>query len=483
MLESTDKLYAAFKSKDPRFDGKFFVGISSTGIYCRPICHAKLPKEENCKFYKTASLAEVDGYRPCLLCRPELSPGNSIVDSSVMLAKKATILLEKYCGNDISIERLSEMLGCSDRHLRRVFEAEYNVSPIQYLQTHRLLLSKSLLTDTSLPIIDVAMASGFGSLRRFNDLFKTKYDLTPSGLRKNMSKEKNNDIILKLNYRPPYLWDEMLSFLKLRAIKGIEVIKDNEYMRTVHLVTLNGKDIYGWLKVSNNSNKNCLNITISETLLIVLPEVLSKLKNLFDLYCDPYIIYEALTSMNDIKTNSCVLGTRLPGSFDPFEMSVRAILGQQITVKAASTLASRIVNAYGMLVDTGIEGLTHVFPSAKDIYDLENIEEKLGVLGIISSRSRTIYALAEAVVNNEICFDLYVDYEAEIKKLMKIKGIGSWTAKYIAMRTMGWTDSFLETDIGIKKALFPYSEKEMISTSEKWKPWRSYATINLWNTL
>ncbi len=482
-------LYAAFKAKDARFDGRFFVGISSTGIYCRPVCRAKQPKPENCTFYSTAAEAEQAGYRPCLLCRPELAPGSSITDATANLVYRSARMLEENCGSGQSLEEIALQLGCTDRHLRRVFSAEYNVSPVQYLQTCRLLLAKNLLTDTDLSVLDVAMAAGFGSLRRFNDRFKKHYNLSPTALRKQRKSEKNTkkqsgSITVALGYRPPYPWEQILNFLAGRAITGIETVKNGEYMRTVDLITDEQKHIYGWLKVGHNPKKNVLTVTVNETLLPVLPQVLARVKRLFDLNCDPYAVYETLASMDDIRSNLCVFGTRLPGCFNPFEMAIRAILGQQITVKAASTLAARIVKTYGTPVQTDTEGLTHVFPTPEGIIAMgEDIENNLGSLGITSARSRTIFALAQALVNKEINFDICIHPEEEMKKMMNIKGIGSWTAQYIAMRAMEWTDSFLETDVGIKKALEGYSSKELLEMAEAWRPWRSYATINLWNSL
>lgn len=486
MVENTSGLYAAFKAKDARFDGRFFVGISSTGIYCRPVCRAKQPKAENCTFYHTAAEAEQAGYRPCLLCRPELAPGASITDATANLVQRAARMLEENCGSGLSLDELAERLGCTGRHLRRVFTAEYHVSPVQYLGTCRLLLAKNLLTDTNLSILNVAMASGFGSLRRFNDLFKKHYHLAPTDLRKRMSGEKrqSSNVTLALGYRPPYPWKKTLRFLAGRAIAGVEMVQNDKYLRTVHMVTPANKHIYGWVRVGHRTEKNMLTVTVSEPLLPVLPQVLSRVRRLFDLNCDPHAVYETLQVMNDIRPGLCVPGTRLPGCFDAFEMSVRAVLGQQITVKAAGTLAARIVQNYGTPVETGIDGLTHVFPSPEDILALEGpIENHLGPLGVIAARAKTIYELARTFHEGRIDFDLPVRPEEEIKKLMTIPGIGSWTAQYIAMRAMEWPDALLETDAGIKKALPGYTAKEVLHIAEAWRPWRSYATMNLWNTL
>ena len=483
---TNESLYAAFKAKDARFDGRFFVGISTTRIYCRPVCRARQPKAESCTFYPTAAQAERAGYRPCMLCRPELAPGVAITDASASLARRAARILEESCGNGQSLSELAGQLGCTGRHLRRVFTAEYSVTPVEYLQTCRLLLAKSLLTDTDLSVLDVVMAAGFGSLRRFNDLFKSRYSLSPTALRKRRPEEarQSGGITLALGYRPPYLFEELLRFLAGRAIAGVEMINDGEYSRAVRLQNAEGKYFRGWLRVGHRPAKNVLTVTVSETLLPVLPQVLSRVRRLFDLYCDPEAVYETLAPMNGIRPGLCVLGTRVPGAFDAFETSVRAILGQQITVKAASTLAARLVEAYGTPVEAGTPGLTHVFPTPADILALEEpIEDCLGPLGIIAARARTIRELARAFTGADIDLNVSARPEEEIKKLLAIPGIGNWTAQYIAMRAMQWPDAFLETDAGIKKALAPHTPKELLKMAEAWRPWRSYATVNLWNTL
>ena len=485
MLEKKS-CYEAYKAKDARFDGRFFIGISTTGIYCRPVCRAKQAKPENCTFYQTAAEAEQAGYRPCLLCRPELAPGNARVDSCSTLAHRAARRLEETCGSGGSLAELAKSLGCTDRHLRRAFMEKYHVPPVQYLQTCRLLLAKNLLTDTKLTVLEIAMAAGFGSLRRFNDVFKKHYHLSPAALRKKIPEEraKSSTITLALGYRPPYRFEEMLNFLSGRTIPGVELVQSGKYWRTVRLMDARGRQVCGWICVGHQPQKNVLCVTVSEALLPVLPQVFAKVRHLFDLHCDPSAIYETLSTMNAIRPELCALGTRLPGCFDAFEMAVRAVLGQQITVKAARTLAARLVAAYGMPVQTDIPGLTHVFPSPEEIGALqEPIENHLGPLGVIATRARAIGKLAQALTQEEMKLDLCADPEEEIKKMMNIPGIGSWTARYIAMRAMGWPDIFLETDVAIKKALAPRTQKEMLLLAETWRPWRSYATINLWNSL
>lgn len=475
-------LYAAFKAKDPRFDGRFFVGVSSTGIYCRPVCHAKLPRAENCTFYATAAEAEQAGHRPCLVCRPELAPGASAVDARKTLARRAASLIEAGATTDQSLAALAATLGCTGRHLRRVFMAEYRVTPVEYQQTVRLLLAKGLLTDTALPVLDVAMAAGFGSLRRFYAVFRARYRMAPTALRRAAgAAPPDGSVTLLLGYRPPYLWDRQLAFLAGRAIPGVEAVQGGAYLRTVRCVA-GGAALHGWLRVAHRADQSALAVTLSTALLPALPQVLARVRLMFDLGCAPHAIYEGLASMDKIRPGLCALGTRLPGCFDPFEMAVRTVLGQQISVKAASTLAGRLVAAYGTPVDTGVEGLTHAFPTPDDMLALEgNIADHLGRLGVIGARARTILALAQGLRDGHITLGPDADPEAEVARLLAMPGIGPWTAHIIAMRAMGWPDAFLPTDLGIKKALAPRTPKESLALAEAWRPWRSYATMNLWH--
>ncbi len=477
--------YAAMQAHDARFDGRFFCGVSSTGIYCRPICRVKLPKEENCTFFVSAAAAEAAGYRPCLKCRPELAPGLAPVDSAPRLARSAAYIMEEDSLSSRSISELAAMLGITDRHLRRVFFAEYGVSPVQYLQTRRLLLAKSLLTDTRLSITDAAMAAGFRSIRRFNDLFRKHYRLAPGELRKNgNSVEGNHDgITLSLAYRPPYAWDNFLYFLAVRAVPGVESVAGGVYRRTVAVEK--GEAIhYGWISVANRPARNSLSITLASTLLPVLSRVLARIRLLFDLDCSPENVSEKLAAMNDLAPGILVPGTRVPGCFDPFEMAVRAILGQQVTVKAAGTLAMRLVNLLGERVDTPFGGLSLAFPDPNKICALEHpIENHLGPLGITGARARSILALAKALATGSLTLSPGANPDEVMEQLQELPGFGPWTVQYVAMRALGWPDAFPHADCGIKKALSGRPAHEILALSQDWSPWRSYATISLWNSL
>lgn len=459
--------YEALCSHDTRFDGKFFVGVSSTGIYCRPVCRVRTPREENCSFFLTAAEAEHAGYRPCLKCRPELAPGNSALEAGRNLAHLAAKELEQSCGNEESLAELAARLGCTDRHLRRVFEAEFHVTPLQYRQTCRLLLAKKLLTDTQLRVLDVAMAAGFGSLRRFNAVFEQEYRLTPGALRRQprQKQQEPGAFTVEVGYRPPFRWEELLRFLAGRAIPGVEQVRDGAYLRTVGI-----KEHSGWIRVENRAERSTLAVTVSASLLRVLPQVLARVRALFDTDCDPTRIAAALETMRALDPRLPLCGLRVPGCFDPFETAVRAVLGQQITVKAASTLAGRIASACGTAMETGIEGLDRLFPTAEQLR--QTGPDTLGALGVIGARAGTILSLAEHFQSGAPLTQ---------ETLLRIKGIGPWTADYLAMRVLDEPDSFLPTDHAVKTALAPRTEKERTTLAEGWRPWRSYAVMNLWN--
>jgi AraC family transcriptional regulator of adaptative response / DNA-3-methyladenine glycosylase II len=478
--------YRAFMSHDPRFDGRLYVGVSSTGIYCRPVCRTKAPKEENCTFFTSAAAAQAAGYRPCLRCRPELAPGLAPIDGPSNIARRAALMIEDDLMPEGGVEELAAALGVTSRHLRRVFAAEYGVPPVQYRETHRLLLAKSLLTDTDLSVTDVAYASGFGSLRRFNAIFLRQCRMPPSALRKETRAKGGpglSGITLYLGYRPPYRWEDILDFLAGRAIPGVEVVTNGVYTRTVSLQGEKGQ-CRGWISVSHAEKKNALAVTASSSLLPVLTKVLAGVRHLFDLRCDPAVIFERLSVMNDITPGLCLPGTRVPGCFDAFEMAVRAILGQQVTVAAARTLAGRVAASLGTPIETPVPGLTHTFPAPADICALgDSPADVLGPIGVTGVRARAIAALARGLTSGELDLSLGADPEEQMKKLLALPGFGPWTVQYVAMRALGWPDAMLETDYGVKKALEGLSPKEILALAEEWRPWRSYATLSLWNSL
>lgn len=478
--------YAAFAAHDARFDGRVYVCVASTGIYCRPVCRVRMPREANCTFQPSAAAAEAAGFRPCRKCRPELAPGYAPVDATARLARQACLLIEDDGFRDRGIPALADALGVSDRHLRRVFEREFGVAPVQYLLTRRLLLAKSLLADTPLPITRIAFAAGFESIRRFNDAFKRRYRSAPSTFRQHepaRGQSETDGITLRLGYRPPYGWDSLAVFLGGRAIPGVEAVTDGVYRRTASV--REGTTVYhGWIAVRHEEKKRALAVTLSPALLPVIAKVLARVRNLFDLDCDPDEIAETLSCMNAVKPGLFIPGTRLPGCFDGFEMAVRAVLGQQITVKAARTLAARFARAFGAPVPTPFAELTHAFPTPEAVCGLDGpVESHLGPLGIIRARARSILALATAMRDGHIALTPSADPVRETDRLLALPGFGQWTTQYIAMRALGWPDAFPHTDYGVKKALDNPPPADILALAESWRPWRSYATVNLWNSL
>ncbi|MDR3348880.1 MAG: helix-turn-helix domain-containing protein [Acidaminococcales bacterium] len=479
-----DSCYAAVKARDSRFDGRFFVGVRSTGIYCRPICSARVPKKENCVFFVSAAAAERAGYRPCLKCRPELAPADALapVDAAGRLARRAALLMEENGLADTSLAGLADGLGVTDRHLRRVFFAQFGVSPLQYLQNRRLLLAKSLLTDTALPVTEVAFAAGFGSVRRFNDIFRRFCRLSPSALRKNGGEQDGaqGGITLLLGYRPPYDWDGILDFLAGRAIAGVEKAEGGKYCRSVGMAS-GGKNYCGWLAVENLPKKNCLSVTLASSLLPLLSKILSRVRNMFDLDCRPAQVYEQLSVLNDLRPGLCKPGCRLPGCIDPFEAAARAVIGQQITVKAARTLAGRLVRVYGAKIAAPVAGLTNVFPSPEAIFPVLGPEgEELTAIGLTRAKARAVRALAESILTGRLNLSASASPEEAVSLIREMPGFGDWTAEYIAMRALGWTDAFLPTDLGVRKAFPGLSARQLRRLAEAWRPWRAYAMLNIW---
>lgn len=469
--------YRAYQARDARFDGRFFVGVTSTGIYCRPVCTARLPKPEHCRFFPSAAAAEAAGFRPCLLCRPESAPGLSTVRSGQRLAETAVRLMGEGCLEDGGIEGLCARLGVTARHLRRVFKGRFGVSPVAFAQTQRLLLAKKLLTETSLPVTDVAFASGFSSLRRFNVLFSSRYRLSPTHLRARAADEPpaTDAPSLELGYRPPYDLANLLAFLGARAVDGVEEVEGGSYRRTVRL-SRHGAAHAGWIAVNDVAGKNALRVTVSAGLMPVLPPVLARVSHLFDLDCGPLAIADGLAGLAAGHE-----GLRLPGAMDSFEVAVRAILGQQVTVAAARTLARRFAAAFGDPLETPFQALTTVFPDPERVAALS--VDAIASLGVIAGRARAILALARAVRDGEVVLSPASEPGATLDALRALPGIGEWTAQYIAMRALGWPDAFPHTDHGVKKALGEADAKRVLQRAEAWRPWRAYAVMHLWRIL
>ncbi len=482
VTQKSHRLYRALTAHDPRFDGVFFVGVTSTGIYCRPICPVKTPAEANCRFFRTPQEAEKEGFRPCLRCRPELAPGSAPVDDSQRIAHLIVQRIEEGAMDDSEgLESIADQFELSSRQIRRIIQKELGVSPIQLILTRRLLLAKQLLTETSLPVTEIAFASGFSSLRRFNDAFNSRYCMPPTRLRRKAidgdSVATSGDTsILQVSYRRPYDWPEMLVFLKARALTGVEWVTDSSYARTVQL-----RKYKGWIRVTQEKKRNGLMVEFSHTLMPVLPALLSRVRDLFDLNARPDVINKQLRKDRIlgplIKANP---GTRVPGAFNGFEMGLRAILGQQVTVKAATTIACRLVETFSASIVTPYPELNYLTPSPGKIAKAS--VDDLAKHGIVRSRCKSIIALAQAHVSGDLSLDTGVhdDPNAAIERLAELPGIGPWTAHYIAMRALRWPDAFPKEDIAVLNKLGGVSAKQAEQMSQTWRPWRSYAVLHLW---
>ncbi|MCY7319451.1 MAG: helix-turn-helix domain-containing protein [Ramlibacter sp.] len=490
-----DACYLALKARDARFDGCFFTGVTSTGIYCRPVCKVRTPRRENCRFFGHAAQAEQAGFRPCLRCRPELAPHSlrwSIQDASATLARQAARLLDEHEPEAASegpplIEQLAARLGVSDRHVRRIFEAEFGVSPLQYLQTRRLLTAKQLLADTHLPITQVALISGFASVRRFNAAFAGHYGLNPTQLRRQGGTHPGGaagaGVTVKLSYRPPYDIDALLAFFGKRQIAGIEVISQGqEPPRMARSVAVDGPgtQLTGWLAVEFNPAEHQVLLRVSDSLREVLPRVIRRVRAWLDLDADPRAINAVLH--RDFPDGD---GLRVPGSMSGHELAVRAVLGQQITVAAARTLAQRLLDRFGDPIETPWPAIGRLFPTPQAL--AAGGGDAMGQLGIVRQRQAAIVALSSAVAEGRLQLHAGADVPATIATLKQLPGIGEWTAQYIAMRALRWPDAFPAADVALHKALgvatAKHPAREAEAASEAWKPWRSYAVIRAWSAL
>jgi AraC family transcriptional regulator of adaptative response / DNA-3-methyladenine glycosylase II len=470
----SDACFRAVRARDRRFDGRFFVGIASTHIYCRPICPARPPKRENMRFYTSAAAAEGAGFRPCLRCRPERAPGLASVDAVSRLVGAAIAGIEEHALSSAKVGELAAALGVSDRHLRRVTESELGVSPIELAQTQRLLFAKRLLGDTGLTLTEIAFASGFGSVRRFNALFKSRYNLSPRALRGTASAAAG--LHCQLEFRPPFAWHRLLDYLRLRAIPGVEMADTTHYRRTVSI-----DDAQGWIAVSLGKKANALDVEISPSLAPVIGAVIARVKRLFDLGAVPDAV-GALLSQDPLLATVVqrIPGLRVAGAFDGYELAVRAILGQQVSVKGATTLAGRWAQAFGAPIATPYPELNRLAPTAQRMAAVT--ADEIAALGIVGARARCLSLLAAAVLERKVVLTFAPNVEEQIDALLRLPGIGPWTAQYIAMRALHWPDAFPSGDLMLLRAANA-NQKKLQELAEAWRPWRAYATHYLWNSL
>ena len=486
MLLDHNSCYEALVTRDPRFDGVLYVGVTTTGVYCRPVCPARTPHRDHCRFFANAAAAENAGFRPCLRCRPELAPGAALIDSANRIASSAAQRIEAGALNEAGIDELAAEFGVSSRQLRRVVKRELGVTPTELAQTQRLLLAKRLLTDSALPAIDIAFASGFSSVRQFNALFRERYGLSPTALRRSQSpRTAERALTVRLGFRPPMAWPLLLKFLADRAIPGVESVEASRYWRAIQIGQGKGQSksqSAGWINVERVEGENALRVEVSLSLARHLPSLLARIKNLFDLDAHPQLIEARLGEDERLRQMApWHSGLRLPGAFDGFEMAMRAVLGQQISVAAARTIAGRITEAFAEPVETPNPKLNRASVSAGSLSQAGVAD--LARLGLTGKRAECLITLARAVADGEVKLEPGVDVEATIEKLKQLPGIGDWTAQYIAMRALRWPDAFPHSDLGLSKALGETSSKRILEIAENWRPWRAYALMHCWNGL
>ncbi|MEP6765478.1 MAG: AlkA N-terminal domain-containing protein [Gemmatimonadaceae bacterium] len=477
----------ALNARDVRFDGVFYVGVSSTGIYCRPVCPARPPKRDRCRFFSNAAAAERMGFRPCLRCRPELAPGNASMDASARVARSAAARIAEGALNSGSVDDLADEFAITGRQLRRVVEKEIGVSPIALAQTHRLLLAKRLLTDTSLTMSAVAYASGFQSVRRFDALFQERYRLTPSALRKRVKSNAEVEaetISLTLGYRPPFAWDAMLKFLDSHATPGVEFVQGESYSRTIGIGS-----VTGWVRVqpaqlagkkaARISDARSLRVEISVSLTPVVMPLLAKIRHAFDLDADPSAIEDQLAASGLEQFVRARPGLRVPGTVDGFDLALRTVLGQQVSVRGATTLAGRFAEKFGDAIATPDVRLKYGVPKAGRVASASIAE--LRALGVTGARAESISALSKAVASGALRLEPGVDVSSTIAQMVALPGIGDWTAQYVAMRALRWPDGFPASDLWLRRAVGDVSTAKLVKESARWAPWRAYAAMHLWN--
>ena len=461
-------------SRDSRFDGKFFIGVRSTRIYCRPICPVPTVKEKNVLYFPTAAAAAEAGFRPCLRCRPECSPGTPAWFGASNTVSRALRLIGESGLEDGGMEGLAERLGVGSRHLRRLFIRHLGASPSAVAKTRRLHFAKKLIDETRLSMTDVALASGFGCVRRFNAIIRKTYNRTPTQIRRLVQQktiQEEDHYLFQLRFRPPYHWKGMLSFLAERATPGVEAVDQRGYRRTI---LLNG--CHGYFEVSPDEGRDAVAVRVRIADPRSLYRIIERIRGMFDLNADWAAIAQSLGTDPALTSRiRAEPGLRVPGCWNGFELTIRAILGQKMTLKGATALVGRIAKSYGQRISDA-DDLTHLFPTPEILADA-----KLAGPGLTEERAQTIHALARAVCDGAISFDRIVDSDAFVAQLREIPGIGCWTAQYVAMRALEEPDAFPTGDVGLLRALGLKTSCELEKRAEAWRPWRSYASMYLWS--
>jgi AraC family transcriptional regulator of adaptative response / DNA-3-methyladenine glycosylase II len=463
-------------SRDPRFDGKFFIAVTSTRIYCRPVCPVPSPKPAHIRYYASAASAAEAGYRPCLRCRPEAAPGTPAWLGTSAVVRRALQLIHEGALDASSVDALAARVGIGPRHLHRLFVQHVGASPVVVAQTRRLHFAKRLLDETSLRMTEIALAAGFGSLRRFNHAFQTTYRRAPRDLRRSRreaSAPLGGEVVLRLAYRPPYDWAQVRDFLATRAVPGVERVDARGYARTV--AAAGGHAI---VCVRALEGEHVLELRARGAAPATLFQLSSAARRTFDLAADPARI--ALAFRADPRLGPLVArrpGLRIPGAWDPFECAVRAVLGQQVSVAAGRTLAARLVARAGRAIAGGGDGLTHLFPSPAAL-----AAANLDGLGLPGARIRALQALAAAVAGGTL--DLGAPAEEVTARLQALPGFGAWTAQYVALRALGEPDAFPAADLVLRRMAAPDGDplttRALEERAEAWRPWRGYAVMHLW---
>lgn len=469
-------------SRDARFDGLFFTAVTSTGIYCRPVCPAPAPKRENVSYFGNAAAAEAAGFRPCLRCRPELSPGNDSWHRGDATVARALKLIDQGALAEAPLAQLAERVGLGERQLRRLFVDRLGAAPLGVHGTRRLLFAKQLLTETTLPITEVALAAGFGSLRRFNAVFLETYRMAPRELRRRPRTGADEVLTLRLGYRPPYDFESMLGFLRTRALPAVELVDEQSYARVIATADDAPGSTAGWLRVSAwPGGEHALQLQVHGVAPAQLLPIVARLRRMFDLDADPQAI--AATLSLDPKLRPLLRrrpGLRLPSGWDGFEIAVRAILGQQVSVAAARTLATRLAHTYGQALEMPFApGLEHVFPTPEALSNAG-----LSTIGVTRARAETIRGVARALLDGRVDFNPERTLDEFAARWVALPGIGPWTAQYIAMRALGHPDAFPAEDLILRRVASvddtALTAKALSARAEGWRPWRAYAVIHLW---
>ena len=463
-------------SRDARFDGRFFIGVRTTGVYCRPICPANPPRSENVTFFPTAAAAGEAGYRPCLRCRPECAPGTPAWAGTSATVQRGLRLIADGALDDGDVEGLAERLGVTARHLRRLFAKHVGASPLAVAHTQRLHFAKQLIDETALPMQAISAAAGFGSVRRFNDTFRNTYGRPPRDLRRGrVPPETGAALSVRLPYRRPFDWQRLLAFYAGRATPGVELVADDRYRRSVVWAGQIGS-------IDVRDNGDSLSLTLHGLGTDALFGIVQRVRGMFDVDAP---IDDIASGFEKDPTLRRLLrrnpGVRVPGAWDGWELAVRAVLGQQVSVKAATTFAGRIAERYGEACE--LDGLPNarLFPAPQRL-----ARAQLERLGIIRSRAQTIRDLARATLSGRVSFDAAQDADEFAASLRSIRGIGDWTAQYVAMRVLKHPDAFPASDLGLLRAFDGEGGRlkpaELLARAESWRPWRAYAALLIWSS-